>query len=76
MDYLKKNHTYDLVKLPNDKRTLKNKWMLKLKQEVNSAKLRYRARLVVKGFTQKKGVDYFNMHSHVARISTSGVLLD
>jgi len=69
MDYLK-NHTYDLVKLPNDKRTLKNKWMLKLKQEVNSAKLRYRARLVVKGFTQKKGVDFEEIFSSVVKVSS------
>ena len=31
MRYLLENHTYDLVKLPKGKKTLKNKWVYKLK---------------------------------------------
>ena len=50
MDSLKKNHMYDLLKLPNSKKTLKNKWVFRWKKEDNSAKLRYKARLAVKGF--------------------------
>ena len=54
IDSLKKNHTYNLVKLPNGKRTLKSKWVFRLKKEDNSAKPRYKARLVVKSFFKKK----------------------
>jgi len=53
MDSLKKNHMHDLVKLLNGKKTLKNKWLFRLKQEDNSQS-RYKARLVVKGFNNKK----------------------
>ena len=44
--------------LPKGKRALKNWWIYKLKQEENSFKPRYKARLVVKGYTQVYGVDY------------------
>jgi len=48
MDSLNKNHTYDLVKLPNGKRTLKNKWVFRLKQEYNSIKPRYHGKVSCK----------------------------
>ena len=66
MDSLK-NLTYDLMKLPNSKRTLKNKWVFILKQEDNSAKLRYKARLVVKDFNQKKRADFKEMFSLIIK---------
>jgi hypothetical protein len=42
-----------LVQLPTGKRELKNKWVYRLKEE-DGVKKRYKARLVVKGFAQKK----------------------
>ena len=53
MKSLHKNNTYELMELPKGKRTLKNKWVLKRKLEPNKSQLRYKARLVVKGFSQK-----------------------
>ena len=47
---LNENYMYDLVKLPMGKRALKNKWVYRLKTENNSQQ-RYKARLVVKGFS-------------------------
>ena len=35
MKSLHENHTYDLVELPKDKRTLKNKWVFRCKIEPN-----------------------------------------
>ena len=55
MDSLIKNQTWDLVKLPAGKRALQNKWVYRLKEE-DGGKKRYKARLVVKGFAQKKGI--------------------
>ena len=54
MDSLMHNQTWDLVRLPAGKTTLKNKWVYRLKEE-DGGKQRYKARLVVKGFAQKKG---------------------
>ena len=36
---------------------------------------KYKARLVVKGYTQKEGEDFFDTYSPVARIATIRVLL-
>ena len=60
---LLENHTYDLVKLPQGKKALRNKWVYKLKTENNGSQLRYKARLVVKGFNQKKGIDFEEIFS-------------
>ena len=50
MDALKKNHTYDLVLLPNGMNALKNKWVFRLKTQEYCSQPKYKARLVVKGF--------------------------
>ena len=52
--FFEEESLYDLVKLPNGKRTLKDNWVFRLKQEDNGAKSRYSAILVVKGFNQRK----------------------
>jgi hypothetical protein len=63
MKSLHENHTYDLVELPKGKRTLKNKWVFRCKIEPNRSQPRYKARLVVKGFSQKKGIDFKEIFS-------------
>ena len=50
MDSLHESYTYDLVELAKDKRTLKNKWVYKVKTREVDKKPRYKARIVVKGF--------------------------
>ncbi|GJZ78164.1 retrovirus-related pol polyprotein from transposon TNT 1-94 [Tanacetum coccineum] len=51
MNSLHENNTFKLVKLPKGKRALKNKWVYKLKTEEHTSRPRYKARLVVKGFS-------------------------
>ncbi|CAL1369479.1 unnamed protein product [Linum trigynum] len=75
MKSLQENHTYDLMKLPKGKISLKNKWVYKLKTEETSSKPRFRARLVVKGFNQKKGVDFEEIFSPVVKMSSIRVVL-
>ena len=58
MKFLHENHTYDLVKLLKGKKALKNQWVYMLKTRNHSSQTRFKARLVVKGFSQKKEV-YF-----------------
>ena len=73
MKSLLENHTYDLVKLPKGKKMLKNKWVFRLKNDGQTS--RYKARLVVKGFGQKKGVDYDEIFSPVVKMSSIRVVL-
>ena len=56
MDSLHENHTYELTEMPKGKRALRNKWVYKLKSGDVENPPRYKARIVVKGFQQKKGV--------------------
>ena len=57
MDSLVRNQTWDLVELHVGKRALQNKWVYRLKEE-DGGKKRYKARLVVKRFSQKKGIEF------------------
>nr|GEV77481.1 retrovirus-related Pol polyprotein from transposon TNT 1-94 [Tanacetum cinerariifolium] len=75
MSSLHENDTFELVKLPKGKRALKNKWVFKLKTEEHTSRLRYKARLVVKGFSQKRGIDFDEIFSLVVKIGSIRVVL-
>ena len=74
MDSLVRNQTWDLVKLPAGKRVLQNKWVYRLKEE-DGGKKRYKARLVVKGFAQKKGIDFDEIFSPVVKMTSIRTIL-
>ena len=75
MNSLHENNTFELVKLPKGKKALKNKWVYRLKSEENSSQPRYKARLVVKGFAQKQGIDFDEIFSPVVKMSSIRVVL-
>jgi hypothetical protein len=74
MDSLENNQTWDLVQLPVGKRALQNKWVYKLKEEDGGEKW-YKARLVVKGFAQKKGIDFDEIFSPVVKMTSIRTIL-
>ena len=74
INFLHKNHAYDLVELPKNKKGLKNKWVFKVKNRGNGL-VKYKAHLVVKGFSQKQGMDYDEIFSRVVKIPSIGVIL-
>jgi hypothetical protein len=53
---------------------LENKWAYKLKEEYGGKK-RYKDRLVVKGFAQKKGIDFDDMFSPVFKMTSIRTIL-
>ena len=69
IDSLVNNHTLDLVQFPVGTRALHNKWVYKLKEE-DGGKKRYKARVVVKGFAQKKGIDFDEIFSPVVKMTS------
>ena len=75
MNSLYENDTFELVNLPKGKKALKNKWVYRVKTEENTSHPRYKARLVVKGFSQKKGIDYGEIFSPVVKMSSIRVVL-
>ena len=72
---LHKNQTWELVALPKGRQTIGNKWVYKIKRDDNNQVERYRARLVVKGYTQKEGIDFNEIFSLVIRLTTIRVVL-
>nr|KAJ0227703.1 hypothetical protein LSAT_V11C100011740 [Lactuca sativa] len=51
------------------------KWILKRKMKVDGTIDKYKARLVIQGFRQKEGIDFFDTYAPVARISIIRLLL-
>ena len=74
MNSLNKNKTYDLVEFPKGKKVLRNKWVFKLKK-VGDKLVKYKARLVVKGFSQKQGIDFDEIFYPVVKMSSIRVVL-
>lgn len=70
IDSLRENCTWNLVDLPVDKRAINCKWVFKTKRDSEGKISRYKARLVVKGCAQRKGIDYEETFSPVVRYST------
>ena len=58
METLMKNKTWNLVPLPEGKKIVGCKWVLSIKHKADRSIERYKARLVVKGYTQTYGIDY------------------
>ena len=75
MKSLDENHTFNLMKLPKGKRALDNRWIYRAKHESNTMSLRYKARLVVKGFSQRKGVDFNEIFSPMVKMSSIRTVL-
>ena len=74
MRSLKKNDTWVLTKLSARKRALLNKWVFRIKSEPDG-KRRFKARLVVKGYSQRKGIDYAEIFPPVVKLISIQILL-
>nr|GEU32814.1 zinc finger, CCHC-type [Tanacetum cinerariifolium] len=51
------------------------KWIFKRKMKVDGTVDKFKARLVIQGFRQKEGIDYFDTYAPVARITTIRLML-
>ncbi|OAE28388.1 hypothetical protein AXG93_4027s1100 [Marchantia polymorpha subsp. ruderalis] len=66
------NKTWELVKLTKEYKIIDSKWMYKLNDNPTRDEARiFKARLVARGFTQKKSVDYNKVVMPVAKVSSS-----
>nr|KAJ0189226.1 hypothetical protein LSAT_V11C800430080 [Lactuca sativa] len=69
IDSIMHNNTWVLGDLPPGCKALGCKWILKRKMKVDGTIDKYKAKLVIQGFRQKEGIDFFDTYAPVARIS-------
>ena len=62
------------TEFPAGKRALLNKWVFRIKTEADG-KGRFKASLVVKGYSQRKGIDYAEIFSLVVKLTSIRILL-
>nr|GFB23450.1 ribonuclease H-like domain, reverse transcriptase, RNA-dependent DNA polymerase [Tanacetum cinerariifolium] len=67
--------TMVLVTLPNGKKAIGTKWILKNKRDAMGIVCRNKARLVAQGYRQEEGIDYTDVFAPVARIKAIRLFL-
>ncbi|KAH9751148.1 hypothetical protein KPL71_014161 [Citrus sinensis] len=75
IEALHKNKTWKLVPLLHGRKIIGNKLVYKIKRNGNDQVERYRARLVVKGYVQKEGIDFNEIFLPVVRLTTVRIVL-
>ncbi|XP_028083874.1 uncharacterized protein LOC114285077 [Camellia sinensis] len=70
-----KNDTWELTELPSGVKTIGVKWVFKTKLNEHREVDKYKARLVMKGYSQQYGVDYAEVFAPVARLDTIRVVI-
>ena len=75
LDSIVSDQNWELVKLPKGCKPISSKWIFKKKLKPEGFIDKYKVRLVIRGFNQKKGVDYFDTYSLVTKIATITILV-
>jgi hypothetical protein len=70
MEMLQAKHTWDLVKPPPNANIMGSKWIYDIKWDGEGNRLKDKARLVGKGYTQQLGVDYNETWAAVTRLES------
>ncbi|KAI0997286.1 Retrovirus-related Pol polyprotein from transposon TNT 1-94 [Podosphaera aphanis] len=74
---LQENNVWQLVhlKTTNGKTIIKGRWVFKLKLGADGTPVRFKARWVVKCYTQQKGIDYDETYAAVTKATTLKLLI-
>ena len=75
MNSIRANKTWNLVELPKNRRALPCKWVYWQKETSDSTNLKYKARLLAKGFQQEYGVNFDEIFSQVVNMTTLPFML-
>jgi hypothetical protein len=75
MDALDKNEAWDIVELPTGRKSVGSKWLFKKKFNAQGKVEKYKARLVAKGYSQVEGIDFGEIFSPVAKLTSIRFIL-
>eukprot|EP00253_Pinus_taeda_P008473 PITA_08473 len=75
MESLHKNEAWDLVELPVGRKPIGSKWVFKKKTNTKGKVEKYKARLVAKGYSQVSGIDFGDIFSPIAKVTSIRLLL-
>ena len=72
---LEKHGTWEVVPRPKGVKPITSKWVYKIKLDSNNQPVRFKARLVARGFEQKEGIDYEETFAPVVKLKSLKILL-
>jgi hypothetical protein len=75
MTSLDKNEAWDLLELSTGRKPIDNKWVFKKKLNAEGKVEKYKDRLVAKGYSQVEGIDFGEIFSPVAKLTSIRFLL-
>jgi hypothetical protein len=75
IESIENNKTWRLVTLRCGHRSIRLKWVYKLKKDAAGEVVKHMAQLVAKGYVQQQGVDFDEVFAPVAQIESMRLLL-
>jgi len=75
IDSLEPNNTWELAALPKGCRPISSKWIFKKELRSDGSIDKYKVKLVIRNFDQKKVIDYVDAYSLVTKIATVRTLI-
>ena len=75
MKAIENNGTWELVDPPVGCRPIRLKWVYKVKRDERGAIVKYKARLVARGFVQRESIDFKEVFAPMARMESVRLLL-
>ena len=75
MEAIEDNKTWSLADLPPGRCVIGLKWVFMVKRDEHGAVCKHKARLVVKGYAQRQGIDYDELFAPVARLDSVHLLI-
>lgn len=75
LDSLAENRTWEMTELPPGRKAIGCRWIYKRKTNEHGEIVRYKARLVAQGFSQRYGLDYEEVFAPVVKQATFRILL-
>jgi hypothetical protein len=75
MEYLHKYETWDLVEKHNGRKPIGIKWVFKKNLNASCQLQNFKSPLVVKGYSQVKGVDFGDILSLISKLTSIRVIM-